>query len=220
MLAYLNGINNNKMNTQVNGLFDWVKNIKVPKINLPTINIPTINIPKVTLPKINLPVFQNKVKQIGAAPARVAFLTLVRTNFLKLADRLADSYRMNPTGVKNEWIARYGGQWESLKAAINQGTKGAKINAVSATTILAITAAALPVLAGMVALVKQIRGNKETAQQAAEDQAAVNDMAAVIDSTPIDQINQAPLGSGGLDTKTILLIGGGAAALYFLTRKK
>lgn len=222
MLKYLSGIEN-ESDAAINGWFDDALKSVQKKFQSVVKNVQNFasNLPKITK-NIDLQKFGQKLKRIGATPARAAFLTLVRLNVVKTADRIADAYRTNPTKVKDFWVKGFGGNWESLKKVINKGTKKAKINgtlgAVDPAT-LSMIAAALPIIAAFVALLKQIRGNKDAAD-AVGDQALINDMAGYIDENPTDQINQQAGGGGGFDQKTLLLAGGAAVAIYLFTRKK
>lgn len=221
MLKYLSGIEN-ESDAAINGWFDDALKSVQSKFQKVVKNVQNFagNLPKITK-NIDLQKFGQKLKRVGATPARAAFLTLVRLNVVKMADRLADAYRLQPVKVKDLWVKGYGGQWDKLKAAINQGTRGAKINGkVDTAAVIGIIAAALPVLAGVISIVKNIRGNRDTADAMA-DQSTIDQMAGFVDSTPIDQINsQAGGGGGGFDNKTLLLIGGAGIAAILLLKKK
>ena len=58
-------------------------------------------------------------KKILATPARNAFLGLVRLGtFLNIGMKVKDMYETHPEALKNWWVEKFGGSWESLKKAI------------------------------------------------------------------------------------------------------
>lgn len=240
MLSYLNGVNKNKMNNQaqINGWFtDFVDNVSntvqntFQNISSGVTNVINQaqqfaqNLPKITLPNINLTNLSNKIKTISVAPARAAALFAIKNNYLKLADRLADAYKINPSSVSTKWVNGYGGNLTQLKTAINEGTTGAKINGnVDPEQIIKLIGVGLPILAGLIAIIRSVRGARDTQDQAG-DQKGINDLAKNVNDTPIDVLNTTPPEvKEGIDTKTMLLIGGGVVVvgglIYFLTKKK
>jgi hypothetical protein len=64
------------------------------------------------------------VAKIGIAPARAAFIGLVKINNLKLAKRLAQAYQSSPQAgkdIRDMWEKKFKGNWSTLRQAINQG---------------------------------------------------------------------------------------------------
>lgn len=118
-MAYLNGMNDNN-NAQING---WLKDV-VNKVEA-TVKDAVNNVEAtakniVTAVSKNLPV----VAKIGLAPARLAFIGIVKLNALKLAKRLAQAYQSSPQGAKelrDLWEKKFKGKWSDLRQAINQG---------------------------------------------------------------------------------------------------
>lgn len=122
-MAYLNGMNDNN-NAQING---WLKDV-VNKVEA-TVKDAVQNVSQ-TIQNVdrnitnavqkNLPV----VAKIGLAPARLAFIGIVKLNALKLAKRLAQAYQSSPQGaqeLKDLWEKKFKGKWSDLRQAINQG---------------------------------------------------------------------------------------------------
>jgi len=67
-------------------------------------------------------------KRILAAPARNAFLALVRLgSFLNIGVKVKTLFQNNPAKLKTFWVDKFGGSWESLEKAINS------LNVVSTT---------------------------------------------------------------------------------------
>jgi len=64
------------------------------------------------------------VAKVGIAPARAAFIGLVKINALKLAKRLAQAYQSSPQAaqeLRDKWEKKFKGNWSTLRQAINQG---------------------------------------------------------------------------------------------------
>lgn len=96
----------------------------------------------------------NKVKKVGLAPGRAAFLLMVSKNVLQWGSKLATAWNANSQKVAEFW-KKLGGDSEKLKAAIAKGSKeqisglddglGAAA-AVTATTALPVIIAVLKFL--------------------------------------------------------------------------
>lgn len=99
------------------------------------------------------------VKKIGAAPARGAFLGLVRLNALKLATKLAGAIKKDPSKVQKFWL-RVGGKYEELKKTVSKASgqtlSGYEEAQVASVTLAAAIATATPVLAMAFALFKEL----------------------------------------------------------------
>jgi len=112
-----------------------------------------------------------KVAKVGIAPARAAFLTIIRLNALKTATKLARVWN-KPNGKETliDFWAKFGGKPEKLKEMILKGTKNkTALNADeigSATAIAATLAAATPILVALVPIIKRFKagGEKEEAE--------------------------------------------------------
>lgn len=179
------------------------------------------------------------VAKIGAAPARNAFLGLLRINFLKLADKLHLARKKNATGLNKLWT-KLGGKTDVLNKTIDLGKKIAGVdyqnrNQVGAAGAAALVAAATPVLIVVTKFIKEsglldpkeegeftgvIAEGKEELLKNPEYSKDYADQ----DLNP-DQIGIAKPGSklnneeeGEEKDNTILFLGLGAAALLLLNK--
>ncbi len=100
------------------------------------------------------------VLKVAAAPARNAFLLLVKLNFEGLATKLNQAYIKKPSELKNLWEGTLGGKINSLVSNINQGAKKKKIGEcncnkqIGVVPFAAAAAAAAPIIAKVVAWLK------------------------------------------------------------------
>jgi len=248
MLSYLNGINKNKMrnNAQINGWFDDLKN---NISNTVTNTVSTItnagqnvinnaqnflsNIPKLNLSNIDLQNLGQKIKKVTAAPGRAGFYAAVRTNFLKLANRLAAVGNKDQNYLKERWEKGYGGDYNKLKEMINKGIKGvpalngnSKLGTIDPTTLTLIQVA-LPVVLGMISVIKAKRG-AEDAADGSLDQSELDKLARGFLGIPDKDLDNPPpippeFNDSAMPNRTLLIGGGVIVAgglIYFLTRKK
>lgn len=181
-------------------------------------------------------------KKLTLAPARGAFLALVAINFRNLATRQAQLMQKNPNDLKGFWL-KLGGDYNKLVDAINKGKskrptfgKGKRVNGIgedapsaeggdTLKTIEKFLPFVGPILTAISALFKK---NKiEDAGTVAPDEvenlgnfeaadAETNEARAVTKTTP--GTTAAPSAFGFKINP--LLIAGGLAAAYVLTRKK
>ena len=122
-MAYLNGMNDND-NAQING---WLRDVAnkvgaTVKDAVQNVSQTIQNVERNITNAVqkNLPV----IAKIGLAPARLAFIGVVKLNALKLAKRLAQAYQSSPQGaqeLKDLWEKKFKGKWSDLRQAINQG---------------------------------------------------------------------------------------------------
>lgn len=92
------------------------------------------------------------VAKIALAPARNAYLGLVRINFLKSADKHFKAEQVNPAGARRKWT-KFGGKYDALQDVFMSGKK---INAITLDEVLngvnaapaipALLAAATPII--------------------------------------------------------------------------
>lgn len=94
------------------------------------------------------------ILKVAAAPARNAFLLLVKLNFEGLATKLNQAYIKKPSELKNLWEGTLGGKINNLVTNINQGAKKKKIGQCDCNNqigvlpaIPAAIAAAAPIIA-------------------------------------------------------------------------
>ena len=101
---------------------------------------------------------------VGLAPARAAFLVLIRTNVGGIATKMAQAYKKDKGAVENFWKQLSGNPAE-LKNIISQGSKQqlSGIGAVAASA----TAAAAPIVAKALALFAKLGIKPENAKKIA-----------------------------------------------------
>jgi hypothetical protein len=170
-------------------------------------------------------------KKIALAPARGAFLLVVRANFLKLAAKLSKA----PADKLRGFWGKLGGDIDKLNAAINAGKdKKAPLGLgnpdfIGVDPITAAAATSAPILLAVKKFLSDIGIDAEDitaavkkiapgAQPLGDFQASdpeTTESAALTKTIP-GQTPESPIGF----KISPLLIAGGLAAAYFLTRKK
>jgi len=179
------------------------------------------------------------VLKVAASPARNAFLLLVKINFANLAVKLKKAWEKEPTKVRIFW-EQIGGKIEALKKQWEKGATKKRIfgnDAIGEPATAAAATAAAPILVKVAQVLKSIgidpaelvqigkdavnekaqELTKKLLQPKAEKEAAQLEVADQLESdgvttTPAPQFKKANM--------TLPLILGGAAVLYFATRKK
>lgn len=186
-------------------------------------------------------------KNIALAPFRGAFLGLVAINVKNLARKMKEANERDPARIKQFW-ENWGGDYNQLTKTFNDGAKKKMIGyvpldeyynnprhedigaePVSTATLIATSA---PVVIAVVKLLKEVLGQKREAElgestQMVEDATKLspttttdpNVLTTQVDTSQLPNAQPTTTGSK-IDTKTMLLIGGGAVALYLLTKKK
>jgi hypothetical protein len=187
------------------------------------------------------------VLKVAAAPVRNSFLLLVKLNFAGLATKLAAAWQKAPSKLQNFWES-VGGQINALKKAWEAGSKKKRIFGdgigVAPAAPAAAAATAAPLLIKVADFLKKIgiepdelvqvgkdalnKRAQELAKKTLEPKAAseaVNiDIADQVfeqpsEMEPITEMATAPTTATKKPNFLPLLIGG-AAVLYFVTRKK
>lgn len=111
---------------------------------------------------------KKKVAKVALAPARAAFLTVLRLNALKLSTKLVRVFKMpnGPAIIQKFWTG-FGGDYAKLKQAISKGAKQS-INAddIGSATATAI-ATATPIIVALIPIIKQFKagGDKKEAKE-------------------------------------------------------
>lgn len=95
---------------------------------------------------------KKKIAKIGAAPARAAFILMLRTNAFKLATKLAQAIRKDRERVSRFW-AKFGGNWDDLVKEVNKKSGEAAVGVVTMTAALA---AATPIMIAVGTLLKEM----------------------------------------------------------------
>jgi hypothetical protein len=184
------------------------------------------------------------VLKVAAAPVRNAFLALVYINFAGLATKLSAGWQKAPTKITKFWEGA-GGQLNALKKAWEGGSNKKRIfgdDSIGAAPAAAATAAA-PLLVKVGNVLRDIgidpadlvdigksainSMSQELAKKALEPKAAkeaenIDTTEQVFDESPTMDVTQTPAFTEKVATgkpNFLPLILGGAAVLYFATRK-
>jgi hypothetical protein len=94
-----------------------------------------------------------QVAKVGLAPARGAFLALVRVNGLGIAKKLVQAYKINPAKIDNFWKGLSGNPAE-LRKVVEQGSKQ-KISGLG-VALETIIATATPIVVKLTSLLKSL----------------------------------------------------------------
>jgi len=178
------------------------------------------------------------VMKVSAAPVRAAFLLLVRLNFANLGNKMKKAWEKAPSKLRIFWESA-GGKIEALKKAWEGGSKKKRIFGIGAApaAVAAAPAVASPLIVKAVELLKSIGiepgelvqigkdalnqkaqelAKKALQPKAAQEAANIETAAEVVEA---DEKAAASPAKATINT-TLPLILGGAAVLYFVTRKK
>ena len=184
------------------------------------------------------------ILKVAAAPVRNAFLALVALNFGGLGTKLAAAWQKAPSKLTNFWEGA-GGQINALKKAWEKGSTKKRIfgdDSIGVAPAAAATAAA-PLLVKVANVLKDIGIDpaelvqigkdalnakaQELAKKALEPKAAtqaqyIDTADQVFDQSPTMDVTSTPAFEKAAATgkpNFLPLILGGAAVLYFVTRK-
>jgi hypothetical protein len=184
------------------------------------------------------------ILKVAAAPVRNAFLALVALNFGGLGTKLNAAWQKAPSRLTNFWEGA-GGKIEALKKAWEKGSKKKRIfgdDTIGAAPAAAAATAA-PLLVKVADVLKQIGIDpaelvqigkdalnakaQELAKKALEPKAAtqaeyIDTADQVFDQSPTMDVSSTPAFEKPAATSKpnfLPLILGGAAVLYFVTRK-
>jgi hypothetical protein len=185
------------------------------------------------------------ILKVAAAPVRNAFLALVALNFGGLGNKLAAAWQKAPSKLTNFW-ERAGGQINALKKAWEKGSTKKRIfgdNTIGVAPAAATAAAAAPLIVKVANVLKDIGIDpaelvqigkdalnakaQELAKKALEPKAAtqaqyIDTADQVFDQSPTMDVTSTPAFEKAAATgkpNFLPLILGGAAVLYFVTRK-
>lgn len=185
------------------------------------------------------------ILKVAAAPVRNAFLALVALNFGGLGTKLSIAWQKAPSRITNFWEGA-GGQINALKKAWEKGSTKKRIfgdDSIGVAPAAAATAAA-PLLVKVADLLKQIGIDpaelvqlgkdalnskaQELAKKVLEPKAAteaeyIDTADQVFEQSPTMDVTSTPVFEKKAATSKpnfLPLILGGAAVLYFVTRKK
>lgn len=177
------------------------------------------------------------VLKVAAAPVRNAFLALVALNFGGLANKLQKGWEKAPTKIQHFWEGA-GGKMQALKNAFEKGSKKKRIfgdDAIGVAPAAATAAAAAPLLVKVAEVLKSIgiepaelvqlgkdalnQKAQELAKQALEPKAAKEAENIDVAEQVFEGETVSPVTTTGKPNFLPLILGG-AAVLYFVTRKK
>lgn len=186
------------------------------------------------------------ILKVAAAPVRNAFLALVALNFGGLGTKLSIAWQKAPSRLSNFWEGA-GGQINALKKAWEKGSSKKRIfgdDTIGVAPAAATAAAAAPLLVKVADLLKQIGIDpaelvqlgkdalnakaQELAKKTLEPKAAteaeyIDTADQVFEQSPTMDVTSTPVFEKAAATSKpnfLPLILGGAAVLYFVTRKK
>jgi hypothetical protein len=186
------------------------------------------------------------VLKVNAAPMRAAFLLLVKLNFANLGVKLKRAWDKAPSKLQTFWESA-GGKIDALKKAWEKGSTKKRIfgdDTIGAlpAAAAAAPAAAAPLLVKIAEVLKKIGIEPEELVEIGKD--AINQKAqelakkalqpkAAKEAAQVEVADQleadieetttatpAPMFKAGTGTNMLPLILGGAAVLYFVTRKR
>ena len=172
-------------------------------------------------------------KKVGFAPARAAFLGLLELNLKGLATKLSAAAKQDNSKLVNIW-KKVGGDPSQLQKHVEKGSKRKSIGdveeiegigAVTAAAAATAVAAAAPIIILFVDMLKKMKKTPEMAEggdlTALETEATSNLSAEGVSPEEAREAANAPDSAGGglgMDPKTMMLLGGGAIALFLLRR--
>ena len=179
------------------------------------------------------------VLKVAASPVRNAFLLLVKINFANLGNKLASAYAKAPSKVQIFW-EQAGGKIEALKKAWEAGSKKKRIFGIGVVPAAgSAPAIAAPLLVKVASLLKSIGidpaelvqigkdainvkaqelAKKVLQPKAATEAAEIQVADEAVPDQPETTTTAAP--TMRKMSTTLPLILGGAAIIYFVTRKK
>lgn len=101
----------------------------------------------------------NFLKKIGLAPARIAFLGMVRINLFGLAKKLYKSIKKDKGARLFKFWRKLGGNVKKLLKAVNGGVKRlikkGKLKGLGVAPLIAVFAAAVPIVTALIPLLKK-----------------------------------------------------------------
>jgi hypothetical protein len=101
----------------------------------------------------------NFLKKIGLAPARIAFLGMVRINLFGLAKKLYKSIKKDKGARLFKFWRKLGGSIKKLTKAVNGGVKRlikkGKLKGLGVAPLIAVFAAAVPIVTALIPLLKK-----------------------------------------------------------------
>ena len=185
----------------------------------------------------------DKVKMIGLAIPRNAFLLLVKINVRGLATRLQRLQAKNPAALENLWVKQLGGDIAFLNQEIKVGAAkkpflGSKVSGVdqigvAGEEVAGIIVASTPVLLAVLALLTNTKTpdndlppfnipppDGDKAYGKGEDDNADRKLTDEEKDKIADKIIEEEFKDDKKTINPMILVGGAAIALYFLTKKK
>lgn len=161
----------------------------------------------------------SRLKKIALAPARAAFMVLLRLNLLKTASKIAAGYKRNPEAVK-KFASRFGFKWENFATAVSKGSKTQISGFGEPVTAGAVLTAAAPILAALPVLLKTLGVKMDKETQDATRNAAEATRDNINTAEDAEARDEGRPSRAGFKLSTPLLLAGAAAVgLLFFTKK-
>jgi hypothetical protein len=168
---------------------------------------------------------KNAVLTVAAAPARLAFLTMVKNNVFALADKFGSVNNSNPADVQKWWQSQ-GGDYNKFLDAINNGYgRPFKIELSVETASVAPIIPASPILVQATKFLKNYGVNVSAIEGAANAgiNARANDASAIYEQQADRDQAAYNYGQDAVTTQripTAAIVGGAALLAYILLKKK
>lgn len=171
------------------------------------------------------------VTKFGAAPARAGFLVMVKLNIRSLGTNLKKKNDSQPQQVRKFW-EDLGGDYTKLTKAIEHGARQKRLGEIEDAHALGVidpvTLSALIAAGSAIAIAAvnklNLGGKEDTAKfeqgKAAYDESVKGDIMKEAEGQETAAGDKIIKGEGGLNTKTIMLLGGAGLLAFLLLRKK
>ena len=169
-----------------------------------------------------------KLKQgavtVAAAPVRTAFLGIIALNAFKSRDKLAAAIKKNPDKVHKFW-KNFGGDFTKLKKAAKVSGIDPENQAIG-VALATLAATAAPIVLAFRSLLKEVgvsdlEGAENVGANISKVQGGGGDVtdADSGETLPAPSAGGGKPNAGGGGNNTMLYLGLGAAALYFMSNK-
>ena len=152
------------------------------------------------------------VKKIALAPARAAFLLLLKTNALKLRTRLRQAWVKDKNAVITKLVKRFGFKQENFLKELNRKESQQLSGALGEPAVATALATAAPIIAAVAQILRSLGIKSNDLEKTARDNGATGE--------EFTDIPGAPEGAPGRSNTGLLLVAAGAAALLLFSNRK